>query len=120
MRHLDGQRALLTGASGGLGGAIAQALAGAGVDLALSGRDEAALAQVAAAVRARGRTAAIFPADLTRHNAAMQLAAAAAETAGPIDILVNCAGVEIASATRGTPKRNWTASCASTCWPRSG
>jgi short-subunit dehydrogenase len=98
MRHLDGQRALLTGASGGLGGAIAQALAGAGVDLALSGRDEAALAQVAAAVRARGRTAAIFPADLTRHNAAMQLAAAAAETAGPIDILVNCAGVEIASA----------------------
>jgi short-subunit dehydrogenase len=60
MRHLDGQRALLTGASGGLGGAIAQALAGAGVDLALSGRDEAALAQVAAAVRARGRTAAVF------------------------------------------------------------
>lgn len=60
MCHLDGRRALITGASGGLGGASAQVLAEAGADLALAGRDEAALAHVAAAVRARGRTAAVF------------------------------------------------------------
>jgi short-subunit dehydrogenase len=60
IRHLYGRRALITGASGGLGGAIAQALAEAGADLALAGRDEVVLAEVAAAVRARGRTAAVF------------------------------------------------------------
>ena len=43
-------------------------------------------------------TGAVFSADLTRHDAATQLAAAANKTAGTIDILVNCAGVEIASA----------------------
>jgi short-subunit dehydrogenase len=97
MHSLDGRRALLTGASGGLGRHIAHSLGVAGADLVLSGRNGAALAEVAADVRALGRTVRVFPADLTRLDASARLVEAATETAGPIDILVNCAGVETAS-----------------------
>ena len=54
---LDGKRALVTGASRGLGLEMALALAEAGADVGITGRDEASLAEAAAALRPRGRQA---------------------------------------------------------------
>ena len=52
---LDGKRALVTGASRGLGLEMALALAEAGADVGITGRDEASLAEAATALRSRGR-----------------------------------------------------------------
>ena len=85
---LSGRTALVTGASRGLGGAIARALARAGAEVVLNARDREALEAQAAEFRAEGlrcRTAAFDVTDL----AAMQSAAAAM---GAVDILVHNAG----------------------------
>ncbi len=84
---LTGRTALLTGATGGLGRAIARALAARGARLALSARSEAALAALAAELPGEGHRA--LPADLAEPGAAERLAAAA----GPVDVLVANAGL---------------------------
>jgi NAD(P)-dependent dehydrogenase (short-subunit alcohol dehydrogenase family) len=93
-----GWRGLVTGASGGLGRYIAKALAASGVDLVLTGRDLVALNAVADTVRAQGRTATVLVADLREPDAVTRLFSESNATAGPIDLLVNNAGVELASA----------------------
>ena len=62
--RLDGRRALVTGASRGIGRAIAEAFADAGADVALAARTVADLETVAAAVEARGRRAVVLPLDV--------------------------------------------------------
>ena len=89
---LEGRRALVTGASRGLGRAIAEALASAGADVACAGQSESNVAETAGAVRAMGRAAWAFGADLSDRDSVLALAAAAEHAAGPIDILVNNAG----------------------------
>jgi len=84
---LAGRKALLTGATGGLGRAIARALAGRGAVLSLSARNEAALAALAAELPGEGHRA--LPADLAEPGAAERLAA----EAGPVDVLVANAGL---------------------------
>ncbi|MBA3865127.1 MAG: SDR family NAD(P)-dependent oxidoreductase [Solirubrobacterales bacterium] len=84
---LDGRKALLTGATGGLGRAIAKALAGRGVSLMLSGRKAEALEQLAAELPGDGHG--VLPADLAEPDTAEQLAVAA----GPVDLLVANAGL---------------------------
>jgi short-subunit dehydrogenase len=84
---LAGRTALLTGATGGLGRAIAKALAGRGARLALSGRKAEALAALAAELPGEGHTT--FPADLSEPGAAEKLAAAV----GAVDVLVANAGL---------------------------
>jgi len=62
---LTGRTALVTGASRGIGRALALGLARAGADVAVSARDEALLRQVASEVEALGRRCAVLPADVT-------------------------------------------------------
>jgi 3-oxoacyl-[acyl-carrier protein] reductase len=89
MFRLDGKGALITGASGGIGGAIARTLHAAGASVVLSGTREAALQALADALGARAHVAV---ADLSRPEAADALVAAAETAAGSLDILVNNAG----------------------------
>jgi short-subunit dehydrogenase len=91
MSELTGKRALVTGASSGIGAAIAHELAARGVDLVLTGRRRDALDAVAAACTARGIRADTITTDLGLPGAATALWTAA-RTAAPIDILINNAG----------------------------
>jgi 3-oxoacyl-[acyl-carrier protein] reductase len=90
MFNLTGKRALITGASGGIGGAIARSLAAAGALVAVSGTREAALSQLAAEL---GSGAHVLVANLAEPEAAEALVKAAAESLGGLDILVSNAGI---------------------------
>jgi short-subunit dehydrogenase len=85
--ELSGRRALLTGATGGLGRAIAGALAQRGAIVALSGRNAEALEALAAELPGEGHRA--LPSDLAEPGAAVALAA----EAGALDVLVANAGL---------------------------
>jgi short-subunit dehydrogenase len=85
--ELSGHTALLTGATGGLGRAIATALAGRGAKLILSGRKAEALEALAAELPGEGHR--VLPADLAEPGAAEKLAG----EAGDVDILVANAGL---------------------------
>ena len=90
MFSIDGKGALVTGASGGIGAAIARALHGAGAAVALSGTRTDRLAALAGELGARAH---VTPADLAVPGAAEELADAAAEALGSVDILINNAGL---------------------------
>jgi short-subunit dehydrogenase len=85
--ELSGQTALLTGATGGLGRAIAKALTQRGATMLLSGRKAEALEELAAELPGEGHR--VLPADLAEPGAAEQLAA----EAGAVDVLVANAGL---------------------------
>jgi NAD(P)-dependent dehydrogenase (short-subunit alcohol dehydrogenase family) len=91
--RLDGKVAIVTGASGGLGGAAALALAEAGADVALGARRTDRLAATQARIEALGRRAISVPTDVTRPEDCEALAEAAREQLGRVDILVNNAGI---------------------------
>jgi 3-oxoacyl-[acyl-carrier protein] reductase len=90
---LTGQTALVTGASRGIGRAIALALAHSGAKVACSARDEAKLADLVKEIEAAGGVAAAFPCDVTDAEAAAALVERVVETWGELSILVNNAGV---------------------------
>ena len=90
MFDLTGRSALVTGASGGIGGAIAKALHGQGATVALTGRNEEALQKVANDL---GERAHVLVADLSDSDAVNGLIGAANEAMGGLDILVNNAGL---------------------------
>ncbi|HEX8694800.1 MAG TPA: 2-dehydro-3-deoxy-D-gluconate 5-dehydrogenase KduD [Longimicrobium sp.] len=89
---LEGRRALVTGASRGLGQAIARALAEAGTDVVCASTQRAGTDETAALVRAAGRQAWQVEADLSDREAVLAMADEAEALAGRIDVLVNNAG----------------------------
>ena len=90
--ELRDKRAIVTGASRGIGAAIARELAGQGVRVALVARDQNLMDEVARDIRAAGGEAVVVPADLTRIEACADVVSAAVEAFGGLDILVNNAG----------------------------
>lgn len=89
---LTGRTALVTGASRGIGKALALGLAAAGADVAVTARDEQALIGVAEQVEALGRLAVVLPADVTDAEACEQLVSDSIAALDHLDILVNNAG----------------------------
>lgn len=105
---LEGKTALITGASRGLGAAIARAYAEAGADVALCARNTELLEAVAAECRAHGRRAVVIAADLTDLAAAGQIVERAAAELGKIAIVLNNAGVNpIYKPTLDTSLEEW-------------
>jgi 3-oxoacyl-[acyl-carrier protein] reductase len=90
MFDLTGQKALVTGASGGIGGAIARALHAQGATVLLAGTREAALTTLAAELGGRAH---IVTADLSQPDEPERLIREAEAALGQIDILVNNAGI---------------------------
>lgn len=90
MFELAGRRALVTGASGGIGTAVARALSRQGAAVAVSGTREGALATLAGAL---GGDSVSVPADLSDRDVVDGLIARATDALGGLDILVNNAGI---------------------------
>ena len=98
MKDLAGRVAILTGASRGIGVLIARQLAARGVHLALAARDAAALEALRDELVASGARAIAVPTDVSDPAALAALVAATEEQLGPVDLLVNNAGIENAAA----------------------
>jgi NAD(P)-dependent dehydrogenase (short-subunit alcohol dehydrogenase family) len=90
--ELTGKKAFVTGASRGIGQAIAVAFAHAGADVALVARGADGLAETASQVKAAGRQAVVVPADITSQDEVAGAVSQAIEQLGYVDIVVNNAG----------------------------
>ena len=104
---IEGSRALVTGASRGLGQAIAIALAEAGADVACVSSKSGGAAKTASQVKALGRNAWELVADLSVRQNALSLADDAMRAMGTIDILVNNAGTIRREAAANYSEDNW-------------
>jgi NAD(P)-dependent dehydrogenase (short-subunit alcohol dehydrogenase family) len=91
---LSGRKALVTGASRGIGQAIAEALAGAGADVAVTARDVSSLEETCGRIAVKGKKALPFSLDVRDVSACASVVAQAAGMLGDLDILVNNAGYE--------------------------
>src|ERR1700755_984026 len=88
--HLKGKKALITGASRGIGFAVAKCLTSEGVAVRIAARPSERIEKAAAALREAGaKDFASYPLDLSQSENRAKLV----ETCGDVDILVNCAGV---------------------------
>ncbi len=94
---LEGKRALVTGASRGLGREMALALAAAGADIIITGRTRATLDATCAEIEALGRKAIGVEADMATAPACEAACEAILAEHGPVDILINNVGNRIAS-----------------------
>ena len=104
---LENQRALVTGASRGLGAEIASVLAAAGADLVISGRDPVGLESTREEVERLGRRCQGVQADLRSIEETLQLADTALELFGTVDILVNNAGIVFVEDLLHTTLEHW-------------
>ena len=91
--RLDGRVAIVTGASRGLGRAIALALAGAGADVVVAARSKPDLEETAHQVEAIGRRALVVTVDVTSYPEVEALVSRTADALGRLDVLVNNSGI---------------------------
>ena len=106
---LTGKKALVTGASKGLGRDAALALAHAGADVFVTGRDEEGLAGCAEEVRSRGGRAGSMVADLSNVGEVVRVGEAAVEAMGGVDVLLNNAGVALLEPVLDVTVEKWDA-----------
>ncbi|MBP8974238.1 MAG: SDR family oxidoreductase [Anaerolineae bacterium] len=107
--RLDGQIALITGASKGLGWGIARALANAGATVALTARTTSALEQLAAEIRAEGGTALPLALDVTDIAQINAVVGEVVAHFGRLDIMVNNAGLGAEHAALDVTEADWDA-----------
>jgi len=105
---LAGRLSIVTGASRGLGQAIALGFAEAGSDLVLVSRSQEGLERVAIQARTCGRQVLTIPADVSRSEQVEEVVRLAVETFGRIDCLVNNAGVSpVYTSAEKIPRETW-------------
>jgi NAD(P)-dependent dehydrogenase (short-subunit alcohol dehydrogenase family) len=104
---LSGRTAVVTGGGRGIGAAIALAFADAGAQVAISGRDEAALHATLDKLKARGAVAAAFVADVASPGDVVRLAADVRRTLGSPAIIVNNAGIAPSAKFADTDEALW-------------
>ena len=107
MFGLSGKRAVVTGATSGLGAAMASALAGAGAEVVVGGRDPARAERVVAAIREQGGSASAVLGDLGTSGGVERFAGAVQQDGAPVDILVNSAGLFERAEGEATPLEMW-------------
>lgn len=105
--RLNGKRALLTGAGRGIGAGLARGLAEAGADLVLLARSEADLSETAAGLADTGRKIDIFPCDLLKTREIGARFGEIVSQFGPIDILINNAGMSRRGAAVDLASEDW-------------
>ncbi|HJQ28172.1 MAG TPA: SDR family NAD(P)-dependent oxidoreductase, partial [Rubrobacter sp.] len=106
VESLQNRVAVVTGASSGIGAAVARALDAAGANVALAARREDALIEVREGLAGRGRSIAV-PTDVTDREQVRSLVARAGEELGPVEILVNCAGVMYYTMMKNLREEEW-------------
>jgi len=104
---LSGKTALITGSSAGIGLALAQGLAGAGSVVVLNARNAAKLQAAAAALRAQGATVHALAFDVTDAPAVADAVAKIEAEIGPIDILINNAGMQKRAPLQDFEQADW-------------
>jgi NADP-dependent 3-hydroxy acid dehydrogenase YdfG len=104
---LDGRKALITGASSGIGEATALALAGEGAAVALGARRKERLDDLAAKIEGEGGKAVAIEADISSEQQARALVEGANEALGGLDALVNNAGVMLLGPIQGADTAEW-------------
>ena len=101
------RRALITGASSGIGRATALAFANAGIHVALVSRSVEQLKQVASEAQKAGVEAKVYPLDLAKIDQVHEQIDSIVAAFGPLDILVNNAGIAYTGDLINTPLRDW-------------
>jgi len=104
---LEGRTALITGAAGGLGAAIARGLARAGVRVALADLEEDRLFALREEIVGWGCPVLAQPTDVTASAAVAGAVAAVVQTWGRLDILVNCAGITVRQPATDFSEAEW-------------
>lgn len=104
---MQGKVALITGATRGIGRAIARLLAEKGLYLGLNGRNEEALRKVAEELRSWGAKVEIYPGDLSKVEVPERIVKKLVEDFGGLDVLINNAGVALSRPLESTTVEEW-------------
>jgi NAD(P)-dependent dehydrogenase (short-subunit alcohol dehydrogenase family) len=116
--NLDGKVAVVVGGTGAIGAAIAESLADFGADIMLAGQlmsgdrakvEEEKARSIATSIRGRGRRAEIFFLDISERESSQSMARHAIDTLGGVDILMNCAGMNIRNNVLDIRDEDWDA-----------
>jgi NAD(P)-dependent dehydrogenase (short-subunit alcohol dehydrogenase family) len=102
-----GKKAVVTGSSGGIGAAVAIALAKEGADIVLASRNVANMEKVKKQIEALGRKALVIATDVSKDESVAAMAKQAIKTFGKIDILVNNAAVGVRGTLEDIPLDDW-------------